>query len=86
MIIVNKVIVLCALCAAPGGNDQLFAAANENIVPDNAVVDGSRRRLHKGGKSGKHDEPGRGIKLDHASGKCKFSVVVLSISCTKYDF
>jgi hypothetical protein len=85
--IMNKIIVLYALYAAPGGNQQLsFAAANENIVPDNAVVDGPRRRLSKGGKGGKPDEPGRGIMLDHASGKCIFSVVFLSISCTKYHF
>ena len=67
--IMNKVLVLCALFAAFGGNQQLFAAAN--VAPDNAV-DGSQRRLSKGGKGGKPNEPGRGgIKqLDHASGKC----------------
>ena len=44
---------------------------------NNAVVDGSRRRLSKGGKSGgKDDDMGinRFSGVDHASGKCIYSI------------
>ena len=50
------------------------SSAEYNV--NNAIVDGSRRRLSKGGKSGRDDDMGinRFSGVDHASGKCIYSI------------
>ena len=52
------------------------SSAEYNV--NNAVVDGSRRRLSKGGKSGGKPDDDMGINrfsgVAHASGKCIYSI------------